>query len=79
MKGIKIFLKKKKNANMLVKHTEIFLKNNTKWCHVRHINPVKTHPERITREDKKLVNSLNYDGIEFPVRKKGFSKIEKKI
>ena len=20
------------------------------WCHVRHINPVKIHPERITRE-----------------------------
>ena len=45
---------------------------------MRHINPVKIHPERITREDKKLVNSLNYDGIEFPVREKGFSKIEKK-
>ena len=54
--------------------------NNQKcflWCHVRHINPVKIHPERITREDKKkLVNSLNYDGIEFPVREKDFSKIE---
>ena len=22
------------------------------WCHVRHVNSVKTHPERITREDK---------------------------
>ena len=22
------------------------------WCHVRHVNPVKTHPERITWEDK---------------------------
>ena len=37
------------------------------WCHVRHINLVKIHPERITLEDKKFVNSLNYDGIEFPV------------
>ena len=47
--------------------------NNLKcflWCHIRHINPVKIHPERITREDKKLVNNLNYDGIEFPVREK---------
>ena len=34
------------------------------WCHVRHINPVKIHPERITKEDKKLVNDLDYDGIE---------------
>ena len=24
---------------------------------------LKIHPERITREDKKLVNSFNYDGI----------------
>ena len=23
------------------------------WCHVRHLNFVKTHPERITKEDKK--------------------------
>ena len=48
------------------------------WCHVRHINPVKIHPERITREDKKLVNNLNYDGVKFPEREKDFSKIEKK-
>ena len=48
------------------------------WCYVRHINPVKIHPERITREDKKLVNNLNYDGIDFPVREKDFSKIEKR-
>ena len=23
------------------------------WCHVRHINPLKEHPERITKKDKK--------------------------
>ena len=48
------------------------------WCHVRHINPVKIHPEKITLEDKKLVNNLNYDGIEFPAWEKDFSKIEAK-
>ena len=46
------------------------------WYHVSYINPVKIHPERITPQDKKLVNSLNYDGIEFPVREKDFSKTE---
>ena len=46
--------------------------------HVRHTNPVKIHLERITREDKKLVNDLNYDGTEFPVREKDFRKIGKK-
>ena len=48
------------------------------WCHVRHVNPVETLPERITREDKNLANNLDYDGVEFPVRRKDFSKIETK-
>ena len=48
------------------------------WCHVRHINPVKIHPEGITLNDKKLVNDLNYDGVEFPVRGKEFRKIQTK-
>ena len=60
----------------------ISIKNNDQkrflWCHVRHINPVKIHPERITREDKKLVNNLNNDGVKIPVREKDFSKTEKK-
>ena len=42
------------------------------WCHVRHINPVKDHPGRITRVDKEIANNLNYDGIEFPVQEKDF-------
>ena len=58
----------------------ISIKNNIQkcflWCHVRHINPLKIHPERITREDKNLVNNLNYDGVGFPVREEDFSKIE---
>ena len=47
------------------------------WCNVRHINPVKIHPERITREDKKLANDLYYGRVEFSVQEKDFSKIEK--
>ena len=58
----------------------INIKNNDQkcflWCHARHVNLVKIHPARITREDKKLINNLNYDGIEFPVQEKDFSKIE---
>ena len=45
-------------------------------CHVRHIKPVKVHPERITNNDKKLVNDLDYERIGFPVQEKDFSKIE---
>ena len=48
------------------------------WCHVRHINPVKVHTERITREDQKLIKNLDYDGIEFTVQEKDFGKIQKK-
>ena len=54
------------------------MKNVFLWCHVSHINLVKMYPKRITREDKRLANDLNYDGIEFPVREKDFSKIEKR-
>ena len=60
----------------------INIKNNDQkcflWCHIRHINPVKIHPVRITLEDKERANNLNYDGVGFPVREKDFSKIEKK-
>ena len=48
------------------------------WCRIRHINSVKVHPERITKEDKNLVEELDYDDVDFPVQKKDFSKIETK-
>ena len=65
------------------------------WCHVRHINPSKEHPERIrkvdkklvkriinpeeiTQEDKELISDLDYNGIEFLVQEKDFSKTEVK-
>ena len=48
------------------------------WRHVRHINPSKEHPERILKTDKKITGKLDYDGIEFPVNDKYFSKIEVK-
>ena len=35
------------------------------------------NPGRITKEDKKLVSSLNCEGIEFPVSRKDYCKIEK--
>ena len=52
----------------------INIKNNDNkcflWCHVRHLNLMKKHPERIKKEDKRLANNLNYDGLEFPILKK---------
>ena len=37
-----------------------------------------TNPEEITKEDKEFISNLDYDGIEFPVQEKDFSKIELK-
>ena len=45
------------------------------WCHVRHINPSKEHPERILKIDKKIAEKLDYDGIDIRVQEKDFSKI----
>ena len=48
------------------------------WCHIRHLNPLKIHPERITKADKNMVIDLDYESFEFPVSKKDFGKIEQK-
>ena len=48
------------------------------WFHVRHINPSNKYQKRIKKTDKKIAEKLDYDGIEFPVQEKDFSKIEVK-
>ena len=48
------------------------------WCHVRHLNPVSDHASRIKRVDKKNVDTLDYDGIKFPVKVKDVGVIEDK-
>ena len=62
------------------------------WCHVRHINSSKEHPERIDKklvkhianpeeirdQDKEFISNLDFNGIEFPLREKDFSKVEPK-
>ena len=60
---VKLRNSKKGTINIKKNDQKCFL-----WCHVRHINPVKMHPERITEEDEKLVNDLDCDGIKFPVQ-----------
>ena len=44
--------------------------------HVRYINLLNRHPKRILKNDKKIAEELNYDGIEFVVQEKDFNKIE---
>ena len=47
------------------------------WCHVRHLNPQKVHPERVKLSDKNFAPTLDYSGISFPVQIKDVGKIEK--
>ena len=68
-----------------LKHSKkglINIKNNDNkcflWCHIRHLNPLKIHPERIAKVDEKMINDLNYEGIKFPVSKRDYCKFEKK-
>ena len=43
-------------TNIKNKYKKCFL-----YCHVRHINPSKEHPERIKKTDKKITQKLDYD------------------
>ena len=59
----------------------INIKNNNKcllWCHIRHLNPLKIHPERITKADKNMVNDLDYEGIKFLSLRKILTRLERK-
>ena len=47
-----------------------------RWCHIRHLNPQTEHPERIKKEDKRSIEGLNYEGIEFRVSQKHYNKVE---
>ena len=48
-----------------------------RWCHIRHLNPQKKDPQRIKKENKQLIEGLNYEGIDFPVSQKHYNKVEK--
>ena len=67
-----------------LKHSEkglINIKNNDNkcflWCHVRHLNPLDKIPQRITKEDKKMINDLDLEGIKFSVSKEEIAKTER--
>ena len=62
---------KKGLINMKNKDEECF-----RWCHIRHLNPQTKYRERIKKEDKKMINELNY-GINFPLSQKHYNKVEK--
>ena len=63
---------KKRLINIMNEDDECF-----RWCHIRHLNPQEKNPQRIKKEDKKMINELNYDGIDFPLSQKHYNKVEK--
>ena len=46
------------------------------WCHVRHLNLIDKNPQRITRRDREVFKKRNYQGVNFPVSKKDYGRIE---
>ena len=63
---------KKGLINIKNKDSECF-----RWCHIRHLNLQEKNPQRIKKEDKKMINEMNYDGIDFPLSQKHYNKVEK--
>ena len=63
---------KKGLINIKNKDAECF-----RWCHIRHLNPQEKDPQRIKTEHKKMINEMNYDGIDFPLSQKHYNKVEK--
>ena len=47
------------------------------WCALRALNPKDNHPERVDKELKLKENTLNMEGIEYPVSLKDIDKFEK--
>ena len=50
-----------------------------KWCHVRFINPQNRHCDRIKKQDKKIAETLDYRGINFPMKARDYRIIEEKF
>ena len=47
------------------------------WCVLRALNPKGNHPERVDKESKPKENTLNMEGIGYPVSLKDLNKFEK--
>jgi hypothetical protein len=48
-------------------------------CHVRYLNPQETNAGRIKKTDKKIAETLDYKGIEFPVKVGDIPKLEERF
>ena len=61
----------------------IILKNKDnecfKWCHVRFINPQNKYADRIKKQDKKIAETLDYRGINFPMKARDYEIVEERF
>ena len=50
-----------------------------KWCQVRFINSQDKHPDRIKKQDKEITSTLDYRGINFPMKARDYEIIEERF
>ena len=50
-----------------------------KWCHVRFINPQSRNSDRINKKDKKIAETLDYGGINFPMKARDYEIVEERF
>ena len=50
-----------------------------KWCHVRFINPQSKNSDRINKQDKKIAETLDYRGINFPMKARDYEIVEERF
>ena len=49
------------------------------WCHIRLINPQNKNAERINKKDKEIASTLDYPGIDFPMKTHDYKLVEKRF
>ena len=50
-----------------------------KWCHIRFINPQNKDADRIKKQDKKITETLDYRGINFPMKTRDYEIVEERF
>ena len=51
----------------------------SKWCHVRFINPQSKNSDKINKQDKKIASTLDYRGINFPIKACDYEIVDKRF
>ena len=51
----------------------------SKWCHVRFINPQSKSSDKINKQDKKIASTLDYRGINFPIKACDYEIVDKRF